>query len=44
MRKFQNFEKTLIQIMYERGEINKATYEKVMKKLNKEAIKNEKNK
>lgn len=44
MQKIQNFEKKLIQIIYERGEINKATYEKVMEKLNKEAIKNEKSK
>lgn len=44
MQKYQNFESILIQIMYERGEINKATYEKVMKKLNKEAIKNDKRK
>lgn len=31
-----NFVKSLIQIMYERGEINKATYEKAMKKLMRE--------
>lgn len=44
MLKYQKFEKVLIEIMYERGEINRATYEKVITKLSKEAIKNEKNK
>lgn len=30
-----NYVKLLIQIMYDRGEINKATYEKIMQKLKK---------
>lgn len=39
-----NLTKALIQIMYERGEINSATYEKSMKKLIMEVDKNEKRK
>ena len=44
MQNNQNFEKALIKIMYNRGEINEATYEKIMQKLKKEAIKNERKK
>lgn len=36
MLKNPNFVKVLIQIMFERGEINRATYEKAMKKLMRE--------
>lgn len=44
MQKQPNIVKSLIQIMYERGEINSATYEKAMKKLKKEVEKLERTK
>lgn len=34
-----NMETMLIQIMYDRGEINEPTYKKIMQKLKKEAFK-----
>jgi uncharacterized protein YqgQ len=36
MIRYPNLVKALIQILYERGEINKATYEKAVDKLRKE--------
>jgi hypothetical protein len=36
MLKNPNFVKVLVQIMYDRGEINKVTYERVIQKLKKE--------
>ncbi len=39
-----NLVKALIQIMYDRGEINKATYEKVIQKLMKEVEKHDRTK
>jgi len=44
MQKQSNYVKALIQIMYDHGDINKATYEKVMQKLKKEIEKHGKNK
>lgn len=44
MLKNPNFVKILIQIMYERGEINSATYEKAMKKLMREVERHERTK
>jgi len=44
MQKQPNLVKSLIQIMYDRKEINSATYEKAMKKLKKEVERHERTK
>ncbi|OAA83573.1 hypothetical protein [Clostridium ljungdahlii] len=41
MKNGLNFVKPLIQIVYDRGEINELTYKKIMHKLKKEEAKNE---